>query len=91
MVVLIMNTATLLGKYLSWYGLTHAEFALMANVPRVMISFWARGHRKPGRDYALAIERATVGAVPAESLSHVHDSSSRLRKVKRRVRRVKAA
>ena len=86
-----MNT-TLLGAYLSEYGLTHAEFAVAADVPRVMISFWARGHRKPGRDYALAIERATRGAVPAESWSeHAQDSNRRLRKVKCRVRKVKAA
>jgi len=60
---------TILGKYLADRLLSHAEFAAAAEVPRVMVSFWVHGRRKPGRDYALAIERATGGAVPASSWS----------------------
>lgn len=58
-----------LGEYLKASGVTYAAFATEHGLPSAMVYQWASGYRRPGRDYAVAIEHATGGAVPVESWS----------------------
>jgi len=51
-----------LARYLDKHGLTHEEFGISCGLSRSMVSRIVRGGeqgRLPGRDAALAIERAT--------------------------------
>ena len=56
-----------LGKFLAEHGMTQATFAALVGAPAALVSQWLAGLRRPGLAYALAIEKATGGAVPAES------------------------
>jgi DNA-binding transcriptional regulator YdaS (Cro superfamily) len=58
---------TLLANYLADHGLTQRAFAKLIDAPPPQISMWLSGRRRPGLDYALAIEQVTEGAVPAKS------------------------
>lgn len=60
---------TLLANYLADHGLTQRAFAKLIDAPPPQISMWLSGRRRPGLDYALAIEQVTGGEVPAASWS----------------------
>jgi DNA-binding transcriptional regulator YdaS (Cro superfamily) len=55
----------LLSAYLSRLDLSYAAFARLVGADRARIQRCATGKRSPGLHLALAIERATEGAVPA--------------------------
>jgi len=54
---------TPLGRYLAKAKLTQVAFAALSGVPQCQISLYVTGKRKPARQNAVAIERATGGAV----------------------------
>ena len=56
---------TLLASYLAEQGITSSEFASKAGLSQSSVSLWMHAKRRPGLDHALAIERATGGAIPA--------------------------
>lgn len=56
-----------LGAYLLQHGMTQVRFAAESGVPQCQVSAYLTGRRKPGRKNALAIERATGGAVTVAS------------------------
>lgn len=58
---------TLLAAWLEKEHLTQRAFAQLLGVTHPIVSMWLSGVRRPGLDSALAIERVTRGAVPAES------------------------
>ena len=62
-----MNTPSALARFMAANDLTQVRFAQLSGVPQCQISAYLRGRRKPGRENALAIERATGGAVTTES------------------------
>ena len=54
-----------LAEYLEQNGdLTQSDLAQAARVSPVLVSMYVNGKRRPGIAIALAIERATGGAVP---------------------------
>jgi DNA-binding transcriptional regulator YdaS (Cro superfamily) len=70
-------TSSPLGRYLDEHELTQVSFAALSGVPQCQVSAYLNGRRKPGRDNALAIERATGGTVSAESWSRAKVSARR--------------
>jgi DNA-binding transcriptional regulator YdaS (Cro superfamily) len=62
-----MVTASPLSRFLAEREMTQVKFAVLSGVPQCQISAYLRRKRKPGRENALAIERATLGAVPVTS------------------------
>jgi hypothetical protein len=62
-----MAGPTLLARYLARQKLSYPAFAQMVGADRARIHRCARGERKPGLLLALAIEKATDGAVPVSS------------------------
>lgn len=63
----IVRFMKLLANYLTDRQLTQRAFAKLIAAPPPQISMWLSGRRRPGLDYALAIERVTEGQVPASS------------------------
>lgn len=57
----------LLQAFLQRRKLLRSEFADRLPCSRPLLTMWLAGRRVPGRSNALAIERATGGAVPAAS------------------------
>lgn len=62
-----MVTASPLSRFLAEREMTQVKFAALSGVPQCQVSAYLSGRRKPGRENALAIERATAGAVPVSS------------------------
>jgi transcriptional regulator with XRE-family HTH domain len=56
-----------LQRYKIDHGLTDDALAALCGIRREMVCRFRRGHRRPSLDDALAIERATQGAVPVQS------------------------
>lgn len=57
---------TKLAEYIASTGLTQVAFARQHGFPTPMVCQWSNAKRRPGRDNAIAIERATGGAIPAD-------------------------
>ncbi len=68
-----MNGPRLLSAYLEKHHLTHAGFADCAGTHRSQISRLVAGERGPSVPLALAVERATNGAVPVSSWAEDDD------------------
>lgn len=62
-----MGTHPSFSAYLKSTGSSQVAFAKMSGVPQSQISAYLAGRRIPGVKNALAIERATGGAVTVES------------------------
>ena len=62
-----MSHRTLLAVYLADQKLTAGEFAKRVNADRSQIYRCASGKRGPSVELAIAIEKATKGAVPVEA------------------------
>lgn len=75
-----------LAKYLARHNVPQEAFASASGVPAPMVSLYVSGKRRPGLDYAFAIERATGGEVPALYWTTVR--MARRAKKARRVRRL---
>ena len=60
-----MKYPTKLAQYLAENGLSQAEFSRRTLIGRAVLTRYVAGYRKPGLTYALVIEKATAGAVPA--------------------------
>jgi transcriptional regulator with XRE-family HTH domain len=58
---------TKLTTYLSEASISQAKLSEVLGISRSHMSLLVSGERKPGLDLAVAIERATDGAVPASS------------------------
>jgi transcriptional regulator with XRE-family HTH domain len=56
-----------LHDWLEKTGTTQLEFSELSGVPQPLVSKYAAGKRRPHLEYAFAIEKATKGAVPAET------------------------
>lgn len=63
----INSAMTRLQSYLDQANLRQSEFAALVGASQATISKLARGAVQPGLDLAVAIERATAGAVLATS------------------------
>lgn len=73
-----MHGTTLLAAHLEKHRLTQSAFAVLVDVPSSMVSQWLSGARGPGLGYALAIEKATKGAVPASAWVKPRSKKSRV-------------
>ena len=58
-----LTTTNPLAKYLKRNGLTPQEFAASAGLPRITVWRIAEGKRGAGISMALALEKATGGAI----------------------------
>jgi DNA-binding transcriptional regulator YdaS (Cro superfamily) len=66
-----------LGVYLKEHEIKQRVFAARLGVPAPLVSMWASGKRRPGRDNAIAIEVATKGDVPASAWARVKTVASK--------------
>lgn len=64
---------SLLADYLNEHAESQSAFARRAGVSESALSDWLRGRRNPDVTSAVAIERATDGAVPVESWVRQND------------------
>jgi len=56
-----------LARYLAANEVSQGEFGRRIGAARGVVSRWCGGKRTPERRFALAIERETRGAIPAEA------------------------
>lgn len=65
-----------LRDWMEKHGVTQARLSELTGIQQPLISKYLRGSQRPQLDNALAIERATEGAVPVEEWERQKDSAA---------------
>lgn len=69
-----------LRKYLEQERISQADFARLAGLSQPALSQYVSGVRRPNVDAALAIERASNGAIPMSDWAHSRRHTKRVRR-----------